>query len=161
MIETGQVLSTFTWIIILCTLVNQKFCNILATWGTIYQLWILLLWWWHFREYSQVMRVCTSLIVIPHHWHKSDFVHFYIYYLIIYWAIGLMSRVFANGLGDRGSVPGWVIPKTQKMVLDIALLSIIRWESRVKWSNPGNGIAPSPTPRCRRYLKGSLQVTFN
>ena len=28
--------------------------------------------------------------------------------------IGLMSRVFANGLGDRGSIPSWVIPKTQK-----------------------------------------------
>ena len=27
-------------------------------------------------------------------------------------AIGLMSRVFANGLGDRGSIPGQVIPKT-------------------------------------------------
>ena len=36
-------------------------------------------------------------------------------------AIGLMSRVFANGPGDRGSIPGQVIPKTQKMVLDGAL----------------------------------------
>ena len=27
--------------------------------------------------------------------------------------IGLMSRVFANGPGDRGSIPGQVIPKTQ------------------------------------------------
>ena len=27
-------------------------------------------------------------------------------------AIGLMSRVFANGPGDRGSVPGRAIPKT-------------------------------------------------
>ena len=26
--------------------------------------------------------------------------------------IGLMGRVFANGLGDRGSIPGRVIPKT-------------------------------------------------
>ena len=33
-----------------------------------------------------------------------------------------MSRVFANGLGDRGSIPDWVILKTQKMVLDAALL---------------------------------------
>ena len=38
-------------------------------------------------------------------------------------AIWLMSRVFANGLGDRGSIPGQVIPKIQKMVLDAALLS--------------------------------------
>ena len=26
----------------------------------------------------------------------------------------LMSRVFTNGPGDWGSIPGWVIPKTQK-----------------------------------------------
>ena len=38
-------------------------------------------------------------------------------------AIGLMSREFANGLGDRGSIPGRVIPKTQKMVLDATLLN--------------------------------------
>ena len=31
---------------------------------------------------------------------------------IFTWNIGLMSRVFANGLGDRGSIPGRVIPKT-------------------------------------------------
>ena len=36
--------------------------------------------------------------------------------------IGLLSRVFANGPGDRGSILGRVIPKTQKMVLDTALL---------------------------------------
>ena len=28
--------------------------------------------------------------------------------------IGLMSRVFANGPGDLGSIPGRVIPKTLK-----------------------------------------------
>ena len=37
--------------------------------------------------------------------------------------IGLMSRVFANGAGDRGSIPCQVIPQTQKMVLDAALSS--------------------------------------
>ena len=34
--------------------------------------------------------------------------------------IGLMSRVFANDLGHQGSIPDPVIPKTQKMVLDLA-----------------------------------------
>ena len=29
-------------------------------------------------------------------------------------AVGLMSRVFANGSGDQGSIPGWVVQKTQK-----------------------------------------------
>ena len=43
-----------------------------------------------------------------------------------------MVRVFANGPGDLGSIPGRIIPKTLKMVLDAALLSIIRYGSRVK-----------------------------
>ena len=34
-----------------------------------------------------------------------------------------MGRVSANGPGDRGPIPGRVIPKTQKMVLDIFLLN--------------------------------------
>ena len=41
--------------------------------------------------------------------------------------IGLEGRVFANGLGDLGSIPGCVIPKTPlKMVLDISLLDTQR-----------------------------------
>ena len=36
-----------------------------------------------------------------------------------------MIRVFANGPGDLGSTPGWVIPKTQKMVLDASLLNTV------------------------------------
>ena len=37
--------------------------------------------------------------------------------------IGLVGRVFANGLGDLGSIPGRIIPKTLKMVLDTSLLN--------------------------------------
>ena len=40
-------------------------------------------------------------------------------------------------------------------------LNIIRYGSRVKWSNPGNGVAPSPTPWCSSYRKGSLRVTLD
>ena len=47
-------------------------------------------------------------------------------------AIGLMTRVFANGLGDRGSIPGRVLPKTQKMVLDAALLNTQHYKVRIK-----------------------------
>ena len=35
-------------------------------------------------------------------------------------------------------------------------LSIIRYGSRVKWSNPGKGIAPSPTPWCCKLSKREL-----
>ena len=47
-------------------------------------------------------------------------------------AIGLMSRVFANGPGDQGSLPGWVIPKAQKMVLDAALFNTQHYKMRIK-----------------------------
>ena len=43
-----------------------------------------------------------------------------------------MSRVFANGPGDRGSIPGRVIPKTQKMVLDATLLNTQYYKVRIK-----------------------------
>ena len=47
-------------------------------------------------------------------------------------AIGLMSRVFGNGLEDRRSIPGSVIPKTQKMVPDAALLNSRHYKVRIK-----------------------------
>ena len=78
------------------------------------------------------------------------------------WLIGLVGRVFASGPGDLGSIPGCVIPKTLKMVLDTSLLTLsnIRYVSRVKWSNPRKGVAPSLTPRCSSYWKGSLLVAL-
>ena len=35
----------------------------------------------------------------------------------------LVGRVFANGPGDLGSIPGHVLPKTLNTVLDTSLLS--------------------------------------
>ena len=43
-----------------------------------------------------------------------------------------MSRVFSNGPGDRVSIPGRVIPKTQKTVLDTALLNTQHYKVRIK-----------------------------
>ena len=40
-------------------------------------------------------------------------------------------------------------------------LSNIRYVSRVKWSNPGKGIVPSPAPQCNSYWKGSLLVALD
>ena len=41
-------------------------------------------------------------------------------------------RVFANGPGDLGSIPGRVIPKTLKMVLDTNLLNTQHYKVRFK-----------------------------
>ena len=43
-----------------------------------------------------------------------------------------MSRVFANGPGDLGSIPGHVIPKTLKMVLDTSLLNTQQYKVHIK-----------------------------
>ena len=43
-----------------------------------------------------------------------------------------MSSVFANGPGNRGSIPGQVIPKTQKIVLDAALFNTQHYKVRIK-----------------------------
>ena len=43
-----------------------------------------------------------------------------------------MVRVFANGLGDCGSISGRVIPKTQKMVLDASLLNTQQYKVGIK-----------------------------
>ena len=45
---------------------------------------------------------------------------------------GLTVRVFTNGPGDLGSIPGRVIPKTQKMVLDASLLNTQHYKVRIK-----------------------------
>ena len=46
--------------------------------------------------------------------------------------IGPAVRVFANGPGDLGSIPGRVIPKTLKMVLDTTLLNTQHYKVRFK-----------------------------
>ena len=60
-------------------------------------------------------------------------------------AIGLINRVFANGSGYQGSITCRVIPKTQKVVFEAALLNIQHY--KVKCSKPENGVALSRTPR--------------
>ena len=43
-----------------------------------------------------------------------------------------MVRVFANSPGDRDLIPRRVIPKTQKMVLDAALLNTQHYKVLIK-----------------------------
>ena len=76
---------------------------------------------------------------------------------------GLGVRVFANGPGDLGSIPGRVIPKTQKMVLDASILNTQHYKVRIKGKvdQSKEGVAPSPTHWCSSYRKGSLRVTLD
>ena len=59
------------------------------------------------------------------------YTHIHIH-MCVYRLIGLVCRVFANGPGDWGSIPGRIIPKTLKMVLDTSLLNTQQYKVRIK-----------------------------
>ena len=44
----------------------------------------------------------------------------------------MFIRVFTNGPGDRGLIPGRVIPETFKMVLDTSLLNTQQYKVCIK-----------------------------
>ena len=60
--------------------------------------------------------------------------------------IGLVGRVFASGPGDLGSIPGCVIPKTLKMVLDTSLFNTQQYKvcirGKVEQSRERNSALP-------------------
>ena len=50
-----------------------------------------------------------------------------------------------------------------KIIFDTSLFNTQHSKVRIKlkWSNPGKGIAPSPTLQCSSYWKGSLRVALD
>ena len=114
--------------------------------------------WVYYLELCPILIYCWTGLWLGT-WHQS----FLFSVSLFNWLIGQVGRVFANGPGDLGSIPGYVILKTLKMVLmpPCLTLSNIRYISRVKQSNPGKGVAPSPTPWCISYWKGNLLVALN
>ena len=75
------------------------------------------------RLIDQSILVCLSLSF----YHLCQYVSIYLYRLI-----GQVVRVFANDPGDQGTIPGRVIPKNFKMVLDTSLLNTQRYKERIK-----------------------------
>ena len=53
-------------------------------------------------------------------------------FVLIIRLIGLLGRVFARVSGDLGSIPGRVIPKTLKMILDTYLLNTQQYKVLIK-----------------------------
>ena len=89
-------------------------------------------------------------------------------------------KVRIKGIGNAGSLTRWVeySPMVRgswvqsqvasyKRLLKWYLIhpcltpSNIRCVSRAKWSNPGKGVAPSPTPQCNSYWKWNLLVALD
>ena len=82
-------------------------------------------------------------LIVPH-WVPSmgqiePFSH---YYYLLFETV-LVSRVFANGPGDLGSILGRVTPKTLKMVLDTSLLNTkVRIKVKVEQSRERSNALP-------------------
>ena len=60
--------------------------------------------------------------------------------------IGLMVRVFTSGQGDLGSIPGRVIAKILKMVLDTSLLNTQQCKVRIKGKAEQSRVRSSALP---------------
>ena len=76
-----------------------------------------------------------------------------------------MGKVFANGPGDQGSIPGRVIPKTPlKMVLDTSLLNTQQYkvgiEGKVEQSREKSS-APSLRLGVVALEKGAFRVAHD
>ena len=71
-------------------------------------------------------------------------------FIIIMWLV--------RDTGDQSQVESYQRLIKWYLISPCLRLSIIRCVSRVKWSNPGKGVGPSPTPWCSSYWKGNHLV---
>ena len=71
--------------------------------------------------------------------------------------IGLVGRGFANDLGGLGSIPGRVIPKTLKMVLDTSLLNTKQYNVRIKGKVEQFRVRSDISPLCSFCFDISLE----
>ena len=85
-------------------------------------------------------------------------IYFSLYRTLAWW---LECLPMARETWVRSQVESYQRLKKWYLMPPCLTLSIIRYGSRVKWSNPGNGVAPSPTHWCSSYRKGSLRVTLD
>ena len=120
----------------------------------------LSLWYdstWDWTPVIYFYRLFHYLLTLKSVTKKTAILQLYIH-VYIYRTIVIMVRVFANGPGDRGSIPGRVIPKTFKMVLNAFLFNTLHYVVRFKVSE--RCCAP-PTLRCSSKWKGSLLVILD
>ena len=67
----------------------------------------------------------------------------------------------ARKIGVQSQVESYQRLKKWYLIPPCLIFNIIRYVSRVKWTNLRRGVAPSPTSRRSSYWKGSLWVTLD
>ena len=80
---------------------------------------------WDYLEHSP--EKCPEELRLAVTWTLIKATSYYCYNPLIV----LVGRVFANSLKDLGSIPGQVIPKTQKIVLDAALVNTQHYKIQI------------------------------
>ena len=119
---------------------------------------------WIYASVLHVSKECKNKVFIEWviSWGRLDSRPIYLFKLSTY-QFKVYKSGIANGPEDLGSIPGRVIPKTQKMVLDASLLNTQHYKVRIKGKveQSREGVAPSPTHLCSSYRKGSLRVTLD
>ena len=88
-------------------------------------------WYLYFFQFFHHYSICLSNMCFGH------FIYIYVY-ICIY--------MFANGPGNRGSIWGRVISKTQKVVLDTSLLNSHHYKVRFKGKVEQSGERSSALP---------------
>ena len=118
----------------------------------------------HFSAWLKQISLAIIYYYTLFNWNSvTEYLIVWIFINIALWPIVIVGRVFVNGQGDQGSIPGWVIPKTQIIVLDASLLNTQHHKVSIKGkrSNLGKEVVSSPTPQCSSYCKGRLQVALD
>ena len=90
---------------------------------------------WFSKILDKILCHCQKILGLKEkHYQKfeQNITYSLLYYIILVPDIGIMVRVFANSPGDLGSIPGRVIPKTFKMVLDASLLNSQHYKVWIK-----------------------------
>ena len=76
------------------------------------------------------------------------------FYRTLAWWLECFPR--AQETWVQSQVETYQILKKWYLMPPCLTISIIRYGSRVKWSNLGKGVMPSPTPRCGSNRKGAF-----
>ena len=90
----------------------------------------------------------------------KNFCSLHCVYKPVHWPSGQCSWMVRE-TGVQSQIETYQRLKKWYLISFCLTLSIIRYVSRVRWSNPGEGVAHSPTLWCSSYRKGSLLVALD
>ena len=119
---------------------------------------------WSFRERGVLSDSFRPGAVVPDRvqsmGHRDIFGHsLYLKRNVIPWWVECSPM--ARETGVQSNVGSYQRLKNLYLIPLVLTLSIIRYRSRLKWSNTGKGVGPFPTSRCNSNWKGNFRVTLN